>query len=128
MLRAITDRSKGYATAAAQARATGSAVNAPAFKDFVIKAMRSISDAYVTATVLQCRQSWVEKWLTKAYNAMASIGAVVAKIGGVVLKVGQAAINAIDTAGSIAAAIIKFAPWAALGLGGYLLYGYVKKG
>lgn len=128
MLRKYKDRSQAYVKALADARAAGlTAINAPAFKSFVISAMQSISDAYVTATVLQCRQSWAEKWLDKAYRAMASIGAVVAKIGGVVLKVGEAAVNAIDTAGSIAAAIIKFAPWAALGLGAYMAYGFIKK-
>ena len=128
MLTKYKDRSKGYVKAVADARAAGiNAVNAPAFKSFVISSMRSISDAYVTATVLQCRYSWIEKWLDKAYNAMASIGAVAAKIVGVALKVGEAAINAVDTAGSIAAAIVTYAPYAALGLGAYLLYHFVKK-
>lgn len=128
MLRKYKDRSQAYVKAITEARASGAAaVNAPAFKGFVLSAMQSISDAYVTATVLHCRQTWIEKWLDKAYRGMASIGAVVAKIGGVVLKVGQAAVNAIDTAGSIAAALVKYAPFAALGIGAYLLYGVIKK-
>lgn len=127
MLRKYKDRSQGYVRAIADARSAGaSVINAPAFKSFVIAAMQSISDAYVTATVLQCRQSWAEKWLDKAYNAMAGIGAVAYKIIGVAAKVGAGVVNAIDTAGSIAATVIKYAPYAALGLGAYLLYGFIK--
>lgn len=128
MLTKYKDRSVGYVQAVAAARASGAtAVNAPAFKSFVIASMRSISDAYVTATVLQCRQSWAGKWLDKAYSAVASIGAVVVKIGGVALKVGESVVSAVDTAVGLAATIIKVAPYAALGVGAWLLYGYVKK-
>lgn len=128
MLRRYKDRSQAYVKAISDARASGAtAVNAPAFKSFVLGAMQSIADAYVTATVLHCRTTWIERWLDRAYRGMAAIGAVVAKIGGVVLKVGEAAVNAIDTAGSIAATIIRFAPWAALGLGAYMAYGFIKK-
>lgn len=128
MLRKVTDRSKAYSQAIRDAAARGAtAVNAPAFKDFVLKAMQSIADAYVTATVLECRQGWVIKWLDKGYKAMASIGGVVARIGGVVVKIGENVVNAVDTAGSMLAFIIKWSPFAALGVGGWFLYSKLKK-
>jgi hypothetical protein len=77
VLRKYTDRSKYYVTAIATANSSGiKAINAPGLKDFVIGSMRAISDAYVTASVLQCRQGWVEGILDRAYKAMASIGGV----------------------------------------------------
>lgn len=128
MLRKVTDRSKAYTKAIADARAAGAnTVRAPAFKDFVLKAMQSIADAYVAATVLECRQGWVVKWLDKGYNAMASVGAFVAKIGGIAVNLAGKVVDAVDTAAGIAGFIIKYAPYAALGVGAYLLYGFVKK-
>lgn len=128
MLRRYKDRSQAYVKAIADAKASGAtAINAPALKDWVIASMRSISDAYVTATVLQCRYSWAEKWLDRAYKGMAAIGAVAARILGVAVKVGESVVNAIDNAGKIAAVIIKYAPFAAVGLGGYILYKMAKK-
>lgn len=128
MLRKYKDRSQAYVQAIAQARAKGATViNAPAFKSFVLSAMQSISDAYVTATVLSCRQTWIEKWLDRAYRGMAAIGAVAFRLLGVAYKVGEGVVDAIDTAGSLAAKIIKYAPYAAAGIGAYLLYSFVKK-
>jgi hypothetical protein len=122
------DRSVAYVKAIADAKSSGvNAINAPAFKSFVLSSMRALSDAYVVATVLECRQTWVEKWLDRAYQAIMAIAALVAKLVGIVLKVGEAAVDAADTAASILAAIVKYSPWIALGIGGYLLYGFVAK-
>lgn len=128
MLRRYRDRSQAYVKAVAEARAAGaSVVNAPALKSWVIASMRSISDAYVTATVLACRQTWIERWLDRAYRAMVKIGELAFRMIGVVVKVGESVIDAVDTAGDIAAFAIKYAPYAAAGLGAYLLYHFVKK-
>lgn len=128
MLRRYKDRSQAYVKALADAKASGAtAINAPALKDWVISSMRSISDAYVTATVLQCRQSWAEKWLDRAYRGMAAIGAVAARILGVVITIGENVVDAVDNAGKILAVVIKYAPYAAVGIGGYFLYKLYKK-
>jgi hypothetical protein len=122
------DQGQAYRRAIAEAKAKGSnVIDAPGLKDWVVRSMRSISDAYVTATVLECMQTWVSKWLDRAYNAMADIGRVAARILGVA---GDLAINVVKAAEAtvgIAGAIIRYAPYAALGLGAYLLYNYVKK-
>lgn len=126
MLRAVVDRSKAYEKSIADARSANlNVINAPAFKDFVIKAMRSISDAYVTASVIDCIAGGLLRLLNRGYKMMVGIGAFAAKMVGVVLKVGEAAIDAVDTAGSIIAKIIKYAPYAAAGIGAYLLYNLV---
>jgi hypothetical protein len=125
--RAVIDRSKAYHKSIADAQAAGvNVINAPAFKDFVIKALRSISDAYVTASVIECIAGGLLRVLNRGYKVMVGIGAVVARMGGVVIRVGEAVIDAVDTAGSIAAKIIKYAPYAAAGIGAYLLYNFVK--
>lgn len=128
MLRKYKDRSQAYVAAIADARARGATViSAPALKSWVIAAMQSISDAYVAATVLQCRQTWLEKWLDRGYQAMVAIGAVAAKILGVVVKVGESVVAAVDTAGDIAAFVIKYSPYIGGALGMYLLYHWVQK-
>ena len=101
-------------------------INAPGLKDWVIASMRAISDAYVTATVLQCRQSWLEKWLDRAYRGMSAIGAVATRLVGVVVKVGENVIKAVDTGFGIVATLVKYAPYAAVGVGAYLLYNLAK--
>lgn len=128
--RKCIDRGKAYSAAIADARARGaSVISAPALKSWVIASMQSISDGYVTAAVLECRQNdtWLEKWVAKAYAVMVAIGAVAAKIIGVAVKVGEKVVDAIDTAGDIAAFVVKYAPYAGAALGAYLLYHFVKK-
>ncbi len=129
ILRRYTDRSKGYLQAIADAQRSGAtAINAPGFKDFVIGAMRSISDGYVTAAVLQCRQTWLESILDRGYKAMATIGGIAAKVGGVVVDVGESVVNAVDSAFSIAKFLIRAAPFIAIGLVGLIAYSVVQRG
>lgn len=126
--RIYQDQSKNYQAAVNQAKATGATViNAPGLKDWVISSMRTLSDAYVTATVLQCRQSWVESVLDRGYRAMAAIGSVAARILGVVAKVGEAGVDALEKAADLTAIIIKYAPYAAAAIGAYMLYNMVVK-
>jgi hypothetical protein len=129
MGRRYLDQSRNYERAVAQAKATGAnVINAPGLKEWVLASMLSISSAYVTAYMLQCRQSFAEAVLLRAYGAMASVGAVAARILGVAVKVGEAAVDAVETTASLAAFVIRYAPYAALGIGGYMLYNmFVKK-
>lgn len=126
--RKYQDQSQAYKRAIAQAASKGSnVIDAPGLKDWVIRSMRSLSDAYVTATVLACRQTWIEKWLDRAYRGMANIGALAAGIIGVAANLAINVVKAAEATIGIAATIIKYAPYAAVGLGAYLLYNLVKK-
>jgi hypothetical protein len=126
--RKYLDQSQAYRRALAEAASKGSnVINAPGLKTWVIRSMRSISDAYVTATVLQCRQSWLEKWLDKAYRGMAAIGEVAYRIIGVAANLAVNVVKAAESAIGIAGVIIRYAPYAALGIGAYMLYGFIKK-
>ena len=126
--RKYLDQSQAYRRALADAKSKGSnVIDAPGLKDWVIRSMQSISDAYVTATVLQCRQSWIERWLDRGYRGMAGIGAVAARIIGVAVDLAVNVVKAAEATIGIAGAIIKYAPYAAAGLGAYMLYVFIKK-
>lgn len=128
IMRRYKDRSQGFERALATAKQTGAtAINAPGFKDFVIASMRAISDGYVTATVLQCRQSWLEGALDRSYKAMAAIGAVAYRIVGVVVQAGENIVDATETLARVVAFLAKFAPYAAVGLAGLWGYTTVRK-
>lgn len=128
ILRRYKDRSQGFERALTTAKQSGAtAINAPGFKDFVIASMRAISDGYVTATVLQCRQSWLEGALDRSYKAMAAIGAVAYRIVGVVVQAGENVVDATETLARALAFLAKFAPYAAVGLAGLWGYTTVRK-
>jgi hypothetical protein len=126
--RKYLDQSQAYRRALAEAKAKGSnVIDAPGLKAWVLRSMQSISDGYVTATVLQCRQSWIERWLDRAYRGMASIGAAAYHILGVAANLAVNVVKAAESALNIAGFIVRVAPFAAAGFGAYLLYNYVKK-
>jgi hypothetical protein len=120
------DPARTYRRAIADSKASGKAINAPGLKKWVVSSMQSISNAYVTATVLHCRQSWIVKWLERAYQGIVAIGAVVAKIIGVAAKFAGDVADGAKAAFDIVGAIIKYAPYAGAGLGAYMLYAFVK--
>lgn len=123
LTRKYKDRAYAYQDALAEAARTGAQViDGPAVKDWVLSSMRAISDAYVVATVMSCMQTWIEKWLDRAYKAAVAIGAVAYRVVGVAVKVGQAVVKAADRAGSLAAAVIEYGPYAAVGIAAYLLF------
>jgi ribosomal protein L17 len=128
VVRRYLDQSQAYRQALKTAKTAGSnAIDAPGLKNWVIGSMRSISDAYLTATVLHCRQSWLEKWLDRAYRGMAAIGGVAFRILGVAANLAINVVEAAEKAIGIAGVIIKYAPYVGAGLGAYLLYNFVKK-
>lgn len=112
----IRDKAAIYEDAIAEsARAGKEAVYAPSFKKYVLDSMQEIANVYITATVLHCRQTWVEKWLNKGYSTIAQIGAYVAKIVGYVGNLAKAGFDWI-------AFILKYAPYAAAGAGAWFVY------
>jgi hypothetical protein len=128
MLRNYTDRSQAYKKAIADAKSSGAdAINAPALKDWVIASMRSISDAYVAAAVLQCMQGWLQSALDMGYSALGAIGGVVAGILGVAANLVKKSAKALDTAAGMLGFVIEYAPYAALGFAGFMLYRFLKE-
>lgn len=122
------DQARYYEQSIAAATKSGvNVIDAPNLKRWVISSMQSIANVYVTASVLHCRQSWLESVLDKAYKAMAGVGSVVYRIVGVAVKVGEAVIEAVETSVGIAAVVIKYAPYGFAALVGYVGYQYMKK-
>jgi hypothetical protein len=120
------DDALSYDAAVKSAQASGSVVDAPGFKSFVIRSMQAISDAYVTASVLHCMQTWIESVLDRGTRALRAIGNVAMAISGVALQVGQSVVKAAVSTAGILAATIRYAPYAALGVGAYMLFKYIK--
>lgn len=119
----IADRGKVYEAAIVNAKNTSStAISAPGFKKYVLDAMQSIVWVYVAAAFLHCRQSWLESVLDKGFRAMAALGGAIAKFLGVAADFAGKIIDAGDDALDFLKAIIKWAPYAALGVGGYFVY------
>ena len=121
--RKIVTPSKFYLDAVAKARSTGAdAISAPGFKEYVLKAMQSIANVYVAATVLHCRQTWVEKYLDKAYRAIVSLGGVVAGVLGVAGDLTKNLLNLGRAGFDFIVWLTKYAPYIGVGVGGWFVY------
>jgi len=126
LMRKWQSPAQNYRVAVAGAQKSGLAIDAPGLKDWVINSMRAISDAYVVVTVMECMQTWVEKWLSRAYNAMVAIGAVARKIIGVVIKIGEEVYHAAEKTGDFLKFLVTYGPYAALGVGAWVLFKKAK--
>lgn len=128
LTRKYKDRAYAYQTAIADAKRAGAnVIDGPAVKDWVISSLRAISDAYVVATVMSCMQTWVEKWLDRAYKAAVAIGAVAYRVIGVAAKVGDTIIKAADKTIDLVQTAVKYAPLILVGVGGYLLLQHTRR-
>jgi hypothetical protein len=123
----IAKRSLDYIAAWQSARVANKPVAAPGFKRWVIDDLRAAAELFRAVEVAACMQPW---WVgaAAAYGKFFNTVIDVAKrVGGIILKVGEAAIDAAEKTGDIAAFLIKWAPFLALGVGGYLVYMKVRK-
>lgn len=125
--RIVRDGATPYRAAAVAAQASGAAVNAPGFKHYCLMSLNAISQVYVTATVLQCRQTWLEKWLDRAYQVVVFIGNVLAKIGGVIVAAGQAVVDAAEAGVGAIKTLIKILPYIAIGLVAWVGYAWIRR-
>jgi hypothetical protein len=126
LMRKWQSPAQNYQNAVYAAQKSGQAIDAPGLKDWVISSMRAISDAYVVVTVMECMQSWVEKWLSRAYSAMVAIGSVAYRVVGVAIAAGQAVVKAVETGVGILGLVAKYGPYAALGVGAWVLFKKAK--
>jgi hypothetical protein len=122
-IRVYQNQSLNYAQAVSQARASGVAINAPGFKEWVLKSMGAISNVWATAAVLHCHQSWIADLLGKAANAMAAIGAAAWRVLGVAYDLAKGAVNALEAGLGFVAWLAKYSKWILIvGVGGLALY------
>ena len=125
--RLVRDGAEPYRAAAVAAQASGAAVNAPRFKHYCLMSLNAISQVYVTATVLQCRQTWLEKWLDRAYQVVVFIGNVLAKIGGIIVAAGQAVLDAAAAGVGAVKTLVKILPYIAVGLVIWVGYSWIRR-
>lgn len=112
-----------YQNAYNEAVRTGArAIDAPGVKDWVIASMQAISMAYVTAYALSCIRGTIVSILGTAYSAAVRIGAVAWRVVGVVVKAGESIIKAAETT----ATMLKYLPYAAIGIAAYLFYQHTR--
>jgi len=125
--RYVRDAAEPYRAAAVAAQASGAAVNAPGFKHYCLIAMNAISQVYVTATVYQCRQTWLQKWLDRAYQVIVAIANVLAKIGGIIVAAGQAIVDAAAAGVGAVKTLVKILPYIAVGLVAWVGYSWIRR-
>lgn len=125
--RKFYDRGASYLAAIAQANASGAdAIDAPGLKDWVIASMRAISDAYVTAATLQCRETWLESILNSAQQAIMAVFTVVSNIAGVAVDAAKTVVKAVEGAIGFAGWLAKYGLYVAGGLGVLILAWYAR--
>jgi len=129
--RAFTDVRRAYMDAIAKARASGMPVNAPDFKNTAIKVLLTVSQSYVLASVLECRETALLRWLRHAYDAISTIAAFLLRMAKLAAAAIEAAANAaygaIKNAFSFAAWLVKYGPYI-IGAGGlYVGYVWIRK-
>jgi hypothetical protein len=123
------DRGAYFKQELAKARAAGAKViNAPGAKDWVISSMRAMSDGYTTAAMLSCQTSSFQSIVEGGYRVMAKIGEVVWGVGSTVVNVAEGVWDASKDAFRVVGFLLKFLPYAAIGLGGYLAFVYGRAG
>lgn len=109
------------------ARAQNVVVSAPGFRQWLIDDLKAAIDLFRTVELAVCTQPW---WVASSVAIAAvfiDIANTAKRIGKTVLKLGEAAVDAAESASGIMAFLIRVAPYAALGVGGYVAYQYVKK-
>lgn len=114
------ERAKIYQTALANAASSGTTViDAPGLKDWVLKSMVNISQAYVTAAVLSCRSTWLDT----AANVITGIWNTAKRVVGIIIKAGDTLLKVADDAFDL----YPYIKWGAIGLGAYLIYDRIIK-
>ena len=108
---------------AAVAQANGLPINAPGFKDFVTRTMNSASEAIEAAVVISCIKPWLASAMDALGSAASAVWAAAKLIVGAVVSVAGGALKAVEETGDL----LKYAPYAALAIGAYILIVELKR-
>ena len=113
------ERALVYKNAITMAQKSGAtAIDAPGLKDWVIKSMVNISQAYTTVAVLSCYDSW----LYTAASVVTGIWNTAKRVVGLVIKAGDTLLKVADSAFDL----VPFIKWGAIGLGVLFVAGKVR--
>lgn len=116
-------RSAGYRALIADAQKRGlKIVDAPGLKDFVLKSMVNISQAFVTKAAIECRANWLDKGAAAA-SAIANVaGKVVGAVADTAVAAGKAAIDAAAGAAKGFGTVLTVLKWTLI-IGGPVIGG-----
>jgi hypothetical protein len=124
----IAKRSLDYVEAWKAARVANKPVAAPGFKRWVIDDLRAAAELFRAVEVAACTQPW---WVgaAAAYGKFFNTVIDVAKrVGKAALNIAGGVIDTVERTGEIVAFLLKWTPYLALGVGGYLAYNkFVRK-
>lgn len=124
----IAKQSVDYTAAWQAAKSQNLPVAAPGFKKWVIDDLQAAAELFRTVEIEVCNQPW---WITAAVSFSSffvNVVSIAKRVTGVVIKVGEAALKAVERTGGLLAFAIPLLPFAAVGVGAYLLYRHTKKG
>lgn len=121
----------------ADAQGNGTVVSAPNFKQWVVNAMNSSSNAMVTAYVVGCTTPWwvsvfagFETAFDVVWGLVKSIVGAAVAVGGAVVSAAEGAATAVKWSGKILGFLVSWWPvigLALLGGGAYLIYRHRHK-
>jgi hypothetical protein len=123
----VAKQALDYVEAWKGAKAAGKPVEAPGFKKWVIDDLRAAAELMRTIEIQVCGAPWWLGTVTAIAGGFISVANVAKRAVGVALKVGEAALKAVERTGSVVAFLLKWSPFIALGVGGFLVYRHVKK-
>lgn len=108
--------------AAAQS-AGGLPINAPGFKDFVVKTLGAASAAIDAAVTLSCLKPWFASAMEAIGRAAVAVWSAAKAIAGVLITAGATTLKVAEETLDI----LKYAPYAAAAVGAYILINELKR-
>lgn len=125
---AVASRANDYVDAVRKATATKKPVAAPGFKRWVIDDLRAAAALIRAIEISACDDPWFIGTMVSFAQFFIGVTDAAKRIGKAVLNVGEAAVNAVEKTGDIVAFLLKWTPYVALGVGGYIAYNkYARK-
>lgn len=98
IMEAVDEIQRKIASSARFGAATGASdyttqIDAPDFKDWVIKSMLTASAALATASVMTCNMSWLESAVAALARFIDGVIAVASRVGGAIFDIGKQVLN-----------------------------------
>lgn len=123
----IAAQAVNYVESWKQAKAAGKPIAAPGFKRWVIDDLKAAAALIRAIDVEACNAPWWLNTVVSISGFFIGVTNVARRVVGVALKVGEGALVAVERSGDILSFVLKIAPFAAVGIGGLLLYRKLKR-
>lgn len=125
---AVAKRAIDYTEASRAAKAANKPIAAPGFKRWVIDDMRAAATLLRTLENAECFDSVVVSGVVSIAKACIAVADTAKRAGKTALAVAGGVVKMVERTGDIAAFLLKWTPYIALGVGGYIAYNkYARK-